>query len=92
MTTSMRARGILIFVEMMDGFAMQSSRRLELYRNGIKNHGRQLPVAGDRADLPDGMSKGIAGPCGSTMYLGLHGFELAGIQSVHLHRILANAR
>jgi hypothetical protein len=25
----------------MDGFAMQSSRRLELYRNGIKNHGRQ---------------------------------------------------
>jgi hypothetical protein len=37
----MRARGILIFVEMMDGFAMQSSRRLELYRNGIKNHGRQ---------------------------------------------------
>jgi len=42
---------------MMDGFAMQSSRRLELYRNGIKNHGRQLPVAGDRPDLPDGMSK-----------------------------------
>ena len=57
MTTSMRARGILIFVEMMDGFAMQSSRRLELYRNGIQYQGRQLPFAGDRADLPDGMSK-----------------------------------
>ena len=57
---------------------MQSSRRLELYRNDIKNHGQQLSVAGDRADLPDGMSKGLRnGLCGGTMYLGLHGFELA---------------
>jgi len=60
MTTSMRVRGILIFVEMMDGFAMQSRRRLELYRNDIKNHARQLPVAGDCADLLDGISKAIA--------------------------------